>query len=330
MNKRERLAKTIAGEPTDRIPVALWRHWPGDDQRAADLARSTIEFQKLYNWDFVRVTPASNFCVTDFGLQDEWQGSVEGTRAVIKRIIQRSLDWTELRPLDPTRGTFGRQLECLRLIAEGMNGDETPIVQTIPSPLAQAEQAAGAELLIRHMRTQPERLHTGLNTLTESTMRFMEAMKKLPVAGVSYVIQHASYDVMSEDEYRIFGLPYDRKILESIPEKWWFNSIHLNSEAPMFRLCSNLPAQVIQWYDQAQEPNLALGKSLFTGAICGGLSRWQHLHSGTPNSVREQARAAMQSVNNRRFILSSDDAILVTTPLSNLRAARDIVETVGA
>ena len=43
MEKRERLEKTIAGEQTDRVPVALWRHWPGDDQRAADPEKAQIE-----------------------------------------------------------------------------------------------------------------------------------------------------------------------------------------------------------------------------------------------------------------------------------------------
>jgi uroporphyrinogen decarboxylase len=46
MNKRERLEKTVAGEPTDRIPVALWRHFPGDDQHPAELARTVVDFQK--------------------------------------------------------------------------------------------------------------------------------------------------------------------------------------------------------------------------------------------------------------------------------------------
>ncbi len=329
MNKRERLTKTIAGETTDRAPVALWRHWPGDDQRAADLAGSTIEFQRTYDWDFIKVSPASSFCVTDYGVQDEWQGNTEGTRSIIKRPISRSLEWTELRPLDPTRGAIGRQIECLRLIGEGMSDTDAPIIQTIFSPLAQAKYIAGDELLIRHLRTQPERLHTGLNVLTESTLRFIEAMKKLPVDGVYYAIQHASHDVISEEEYKVFGLPYDRKILDALPDKWWFNVAHLHGEAPMFRLCSDLPVQVINWHDQESEPDLALGKSLFRGAVCGGLSRWQHLHFGTPHTVREQARAALQSVNSRRLILSTGCALMVTTPLSNLRAVRSAVETGG-
>ena len=37
-SKRRRLEAAIAGETVDRLPVALWRHWPGDDQDAAALA----------------------------------------------------------------------------------------------------------------------------------------------------------------------------------------------------------------------------------------------------------------------------------------------------
>lgn len=325
MNKRERLERTIAGEATDRPPVALWRHFPGDDQRAADLARSTIEFQKTYDWDFVKVTPASSYCVSDHGAQDQWEGSLEGTRTYTRRPISRSLDWTNLRTLDPSRGALGRQYECLQLITEAL-GEETPVIQTIFSPLAQAKNLAGADKLIQHIRTSPDRIHTGLNILTETTLRFIDSLKRLPIAGIFYAIQHASYAVLSEDEYREFGLPYDRKILEAVPSKWWLNVVHLHGDLPMFKFAGELPAQVINWHDRHTEPDLAQGKTLFNGAVCGGLSQWEHLHCGTPSTIRDAAREAMQITNSRRFILSSGCVAYVTTPLSNLRAVREAVE----
>jgi uroporphyrinogen decarboxylase len=328
MDKRERLTRTIAGEPTDRPPVALWRHWPGDDQRAADLARSTVDFQKAFDWDFVKVTPASSFCITDYGVQDVWEGSLEGTRTYTRRVVYRSLDWTELRPLDPARGALGRQLECLNLIGAALRDDAVPIMQTLFNPLAQAKNIAGKDLLLRHMRTNPDRLHTALNVLTETTLRFIEALKRIPaLSGIFYAIQHASYDLLSEDEYRTFGLPYDRRILEALPDKWWFNMIHLHGEAPMFKLCSDLPVQAINWHDQETEPDLVQGKSQFDYAVCGGLARWQHVHNGTPAAVREQARSAIAATNARRFILSTGCVIMVTSPLSNIRAVREAVET---
>jgi uroporphyrinogen decarboxylase len=326
MNKRERLEKSFAGEATDRIPVALWRHWPGDDQRAADLARSTIEFQQTYNWDFVKVTPAESYLVTDYGLQDEWQGNLEGTRTFVKRVVSRTLDWTNLRPLDPARGSLGRQLETLRLVTDGLRNDDTPIIQTIYSPLTQAAMIAGRDLLVRHIRTSPDRVQTGLNAITESTLRFLDAMKRFPMSGVYYSLGEASYDILTEDEYRIFGLPYDRKILESLQEKWWLNILHLAGDAPMFRLCSQLPVQVVNWRDQDTEPDLAQGKLQFNYAVSGGLSHSQHLHYGTPGSIREQIRAAMAQVNNRRLILSTGSALMATTPLSNIRAVQDAVQ----
>lgn len=327
MNKLERLTKTIAGESVDRVPVALWRHWPGDDQRAADLARSTIEFQKTYDWDLVKITPASSFCVTDYGVQDEWEGHLEGTRVYTKRVVHRSLEWTEIRPLDPTRGALGRQTECVRLVCEGLRHEETPILQTIFSPLTQAKDIAGQDTLLRHMRTQADRLQTGLNAITESTLRFIEGLKRLPIAGIFYAVQPASYDLMSEEEYKVFGLPYDRKILEALPEKWKLNMLHLHGDAPMFKLCNQLPVQAINWHDQETEPDLAQGKLQFNGAVCGGLSRWSHLHHGTPATIREQVRVALAQTNNRRFILSTGCTIMVTTPLSNIRAVREAVET---
>ena len=77
LSKRERLEQTIAGEATDRPPVALWRHWPGDDQRASDLVSATINFQRQYDWDFVKFTPTSSFMIADYGVQDQWVGSLE-------------------------------------------------------------------------------------------------------------------------------------------------------------------------------------------------------------------------------------------------------------
>ncbi len=325
MNKRERLEKSIVGEATDRIPVALWRHWPGDDQRAADLARSTIEFQQTYDWDFVKITPAESYAVADYGLQDEWQGNLEGTRTPIRRAVTRSLDWTNLRPLDPTRGSLGRQIETLRLVTDGLRNDDTPIIQTIYSPLTQASMIGGRNLLVRHIRTNPDRIQTGLNAITETTLRFIDALKRFPISGIFYSQQEANYDILTEEEYRLFGLPYDRKILESLQDKWWLNILQLHGDAPMFRLGSQLPVQAINWRDQDAEPDLSQGKLQFNNAVCGGLSHTHNLHYGTPTSIREQIRNAMAQTNNRRLILSSGSTLMATTPLSNIRAVRDAV-----
>ncbi len=325
MNSRERLEHTIAGEQTDRVPAALWRHFPGDDERAADLARSVIDFQKTYEWDFVKVTPASSYCIADYGVQDQWLGNTEGTRTYLKRAVTRSMDWTNLRTLDPMRGELGKQLETLGMICAAL-GESAPIIMTIFSPLAQAKNVSGGESLIRHLRMQPDRLHSGLNVITETTLRFIDALRRVPIAGVFYAVQHASYDVMSEDEYRTFGLPYDERILDTLPDRWWFNVLHLHGDDPMFRIASEFKrVQVVNWHDRGTEPTLAQGRLLFEGALCGGLSSEDHIHLGTPATIRSAAREAVEQMNGKRLILSGGCVIPITSPLSNIRAVRDAV-----
>jgi uroporphyrinogen decarboxylase len=328
LSKRERLEKTIAGEQTDRVPVALWRHWPGDDQRPQDFVESAVAFQRQYDWDFLKLTPASSYCITDYGVQDQWVGSLEGTREYTRRAVQRSLDWTDLRALDPSKGALGRQLEAIRLAKEAL-GDEVPLVYTIFSPLAQAKNIVGGEVLLRHLRTAPDRLRTGLNVITESTLRLIEAIRRSKLSGIFYAVQHASYALMSEAEYREFGRPYDLQILEALPKDWWLNLVHLHGDLPMFDLVADYPVQVINWHDRETEPDLAAGKLRFRGAVCGGLGRWNPVHNGAPVDVREMARNAIEQTNGRRLILSTGCVIMITSPLSNLRAVREVVNTTG-
>jgi uroporphyrinogen decarboxylase len=329
MEKRERLEKTIAGEATDRAPVALSRHFPGDDLRAMDFARAMVDFQRAFDWDFVVLQPASTYLVSDYGLQERWDGSADGTRIVTAHTVQRSLDWTELRALDTNkRGALLRQTEATRLICEAIT--DTPIILSVYSPLDQAEMLAGRETLIRHLRTHPDRLRSGLNMLTDNTLYFLEALRKLPLAGICLVTRFASYALLSEEEYRVFGLPYDRAILNSVPTgRWWFNILRLEGDLPMFRLVSNLPAQVIQWPDRDTEPDLALGKSQSIGAVCGGLSSQHDLYLSEPSRIATTARESLQRVNNRRMILSTGSPLMLATPQSHIRAVRVAVETTG-
>jgi uroporphyrinogen decarboxylase len=328
LSKRERLEKTIQGETTDRVPVALWRHWPGDDQRASDLAEVTVDFQRRWDFDFVKVTPTSSFCIADYGVQDRWVGHLEGTREYVRRAVQRSLDWTELRVLDPSKGTLSRQLEALRLLRDAF-GTDVPFIQTVFSPMAQAKNIAGGDLMIEHMRTAPDRFRTGLNTITESTLRFIDAIRRSGVSGIFYAIQHASYSMMSESEYLEFGRPFDLRILEALPDDWWLNMVHVHGNAPMFDLIADYPVQVLNWHDRETSPELAAGKLKFKGAVSGGIGRWDPMHNGTPVEVRAQARQAIEQTNGRRLILSTGCVIMTTTPTSNIRAAREVVETMG-
>jgi uroporphyrinogen decarboxylase len=324
MKKSKRLMAAIRGEQVDRPPVALWRHFPGDDYRPKDLAAATVAFQRTYDFDFVKVTPASSFCVQDWGSRDRWVGTLEGTREYTFYPVQSPNDWRKLRPLDPFKGGLGAQLECLRLIADDL-GDEVPFIQTIFSPLAQAKNLVGGENLLVHLRRNPDDLHYGLEVITETIIRFISAALDTGMDGVFYAVQHAQYGLLSEGEYAVFGRPYDLRALEAV-EGLWLNVLHLHGSDVMFDLLADYPVQVVNWHDRETWPTLAEAQERFAGAVCGGLARWDAVVQGTPEQVQEQAADALAQTGGQRFILGTGCVTPVVAPASNIRA---VCEAVG-
>ncbi len=325
MTRRERLEATVAGQPVDRIAMALWRHYPGDDQRPADLAAAILQWQREYDWDFIKVSPSSSFCLVDWGAEDRWVGGDEGNRKYTRRAVQEADGWARLPVLDPHTGFISGQLQCLSLLHDAL-GAEVPFIQTIFSPLAQARNLAGGERLLVHLRENPDLVRAGLETITESTVRFVEACKPLGIAGIYYAVQFASPRSLNEVEYREFGEPYDRRVLAAVAD-CWFNMGHLHGPDPMFDLVAQYPMQALNWHDRESPPSLAEGKQRFPGAVSGGLDHWEDLLRGDPDQIKAQVADAIAQTGGERLIVSSGCVAPVNAPFSNLRAVREAVES---
>ena len=320
LTKRERLEATFAGQDVDRPAVALWRHWPGDDQRAADLARAHIEFQRLYDFDFIKVTPSSGFSVDDWGVPERYLGNTEGTCEHGQLVIRQPKDWLDLPVLDPRQGSLGRQLRCLELIA-GEMGTQVPFIQTIFNPLSVAKYLAGEDILRVHLRRYPQAVHKALETITASIVLFVQQVMHTGAAGIFFAVQHAQFSVLSEVEYRSFGQPYDLQVLEAARSAW-FNLLHLHGSEVMFDQLSDYPVQAINWHDRETPPNLAQALTQTKRALCGGLRQWETMVRGTPQDVLDEAQNAISTTSGRRLILGTGCVTPIVAPTSNLRAAR--------
>ncbi len=320
---RERIQACLNGQKTDRTPIALWRHFPVDDQNPESLAASTLHFQETYDFDIVKVTPASSFAVKDWGADDKWMGDAEGSRQYIKRVIHKPEDWENLPVLDPTPPHLAGQLACLRLIRQNLSPD-TPLIQTIFNPLAQAKNLAGNDTLIAHIRQYPEAVMKGLDTIAKTTVKFIEAASEIGIDGIFYAVQHAQANLLSVDEYRAFGLPFDQQAL--IPTKdLWCNMLHLHGKDVYFSLLRLLDFQIVNWHDRETHPSLAEAHSLFKGVLCGGL-RQDTLVLEDQAKIKEEAADAIQQTKGRKFILGTGCVVPITASHGNLMAARKSIE----
>ncbi len=321
---RQRIEDCLSNAAPDRVPVALWRHFPVDDQTPESLAAATLSYQNTFDFDLVKVTPASSFCTKDWGTMDEWRGATEGTRVYTHHPIKSPEDWLKLRVLDPYSGYQGAQLTALGAICKAL-GSQTPVLQTVFSPLAQAKNMVGGDQLLVHMRRYPDALEAGLRAITESTRRFIEAACQTGIAGIFYAVQHAQYGLVSEGEFRKFGQANDLPTLEPASDLWC-NMVHLHGADVMFDLVSSYPVQIINWHDRDTFPTLEQARQRYSGVLCGGLQRETSMVLGSPSSITAEAHQAIQATQGVRFILGTGCVTPVTAPFGNLMAARKSVE----
>ncbi len=327
LSKRERLQRLCAGEKADRPGVALWRHWPGDDQIPEELAQSTLSWQQQFDWDFVKVSPSSHYGVYAWGARSQWLGNNEGNRQYTYHPIQQEADWFALRPQDPRAGMLGEQIRGLQIIGDALPR-HTPFIQTIFSPTAQLKYLAGKERVLAEIRLHPDAVHHALHVITQTTLDFLQAIRATGVAGIFYAVQLCSPQYLTWDEYERFGLVYDSQIMQAANELFWFNLLHLHGAGAYFQLASRLPVQAVNWHDREGPPSLAEARQQFSGALVGGLHHWDSMLRGTPQDVWCEATDAIEQTDGRGLILATGCVTMITSPLGNIRAARKVVDVV--
>jgi len=326
VSHRERLETCLSGEKPDRPPIAFWRHFPVADQNHEQLVRMTLEFQERYDFDLVKITPASSYCLIDWGSRDDWQGNPEGTRSYVQRTIHHPEDWLKLVELDPSQGNLSRILSSVRQIKSKL-GDHTPVIQTIFNPLSQAKNLAGQDILLEHMQNHPQELLAGLKTITKSTIRFIDELKRIGIDGVFYAIQHAQTHILTIEEFLTFSYHEDDEILSHCSD-FWLNMIHLHGEKIMIKEVSSLPSHVLNWHDRETGLSLHQVQSSYPMVVCGGLARDEDMLLGNPDLILKQVQDAYDQTDGKRWIAGTGCVLMTTTPEINIHSAREFIERI--
>lgn len=323
MTARDRVRAAVSGGAVDHAPIALWRHFPTEDQKAETLAAAHVAFQKSYRWDLVKITPASGYYGDDWGLRASYKPNRDGVRHYIDRPVKKPDDWTRLRPLDVTAGVYGRELHAIALIRRALPDDL--LLSTVFSPLTIARTLSGDQALVRYLRETPDVLHKGLDLITDVTSRFASETLAAGCDGVFFATQCASTDYLTVEEYEEFGRPYDLRILNATTHGE-LRMLHIHGTSIMFDQLTDYPVEAINWHDRRTPPTLADAGRRFSGCLAGGINELTTLSTGTPNQVTTEAREAISQTGGRRHIVTAGCTIPVDVSETHLRAAREAVE----
>jgi uroporphyrinogen decarboxylase len=256
--------------------------------------------------------------VADWGSAIAYRGHPEGTSDYLTYPVTRPEDWGALRSLDPGTGMLGLQLQTIRRTRE-LAGPDIPILMTIFIPLSQAKHLIGKGAEVVALRRDRAALQLGLETITETTARYVSAALEAGADGIFYAVQHASAQLLSDHEYREVARPLDLLILSAAREAS-FNLLHLHGQQTYLDMIADYPIHGLNWHDRETGPDLGAGARRFPGLVVGGLSQ-RDMIEGSPETVRALACEAIAQTGGR-LCLSTGCVLQTVTPWGNIRALR--------
>jgi uroporphyrinogen decarboxylase len=320
MSRRERIEAAIKRQPVDRVPYAVWRHFPSVDRSPAGLAQATLRFHERYGSDFLKITPHGGYAVEAWGCVEADEVLPDGHRACASCAVRDADDWKRIRPLDPMSAEgYGQQIETIIRLGFDRRIGDAPVLPTLFSPLSLARKLSGARLAT-DLREHPTLVRDALAAITETLVRFADAALTEGVSGIFYSIQAASRSAHVEETYAEFGEPYDRQILESVSGRSMLTVIHAHGEALMFERLARLPGHAWNWDDRRTAPTLADGQRQVAGAVIGGLDQWSTLRDGTPEAAVAEAEDAIAQTGGRGVLIGPGCVLAMNTPDDNVAA----------
>jgi uroporphyrinogen decarboxylase len=320
MSRRERVLAALARQPVDRVPYAVWRHFPQVDRNPAGLAQATLRFHERYGSDFIKITPAGGYAVEAWGCVEGTDVRPDGHRPCASCAVTSAADWRKIRPLDPASAPgYSMHVEAIIRMGFDRRIGDAPVVPTLFSPLSLARKLSG-DRLRTDLRENPGDVRDALEAITDTLVRFAALALDEGVTGIFYSIQAASRTMHSDAEYAEFGEPYDRRFLESIEGRSRLTIIHCHGEDLMFDRLARLPGHAWNWDDRLTPPTLGQAKAQVPGAVIGGLNQWATLRDGTPEAAAGEATDAVRQTDGTGLIVGPGCVLPMNTPDANVAA----------
>jgi uroporphyrinogen decarboxylase len=328
--KTERTFAALKGEEVDRPPVSAWWHDFAREWTAADLAETTLEAYRKYDWDFIKVNPRFCYYGEDWGAKYVIAAE-PGQPVLTEPGVSAPEHLAKIKPLDVTKGAHGEQIESLRMIAKGLK-KEAPFIQTVFTPLAVMSRITGSPKYVRRlMEEHTHELTMALHAISETLASYSRACVDAGASGIFFAtVEWGTADAISMDEYEMFGRPFDAPVLEAV-KKAPFNVLHVCRANNHLGALIDYPVAVFHWdVHGTGNPSLLDGAAMTEKAVMGGVSHDRTMARPAPAEVAKEAERAIVETGGRRFLLAPGCSIDPSTPEVNLRAlGQSVRRTMG-
>ncbi|MBS6642805.1 MAG: uroporphyrinogen decarboxylase [Clostridiaceae bacterium] len=341
MTKRERLYTVLSGKLADRPPICAYRHFPGREHTAAGLAEAMLEFQKKYDWDFIKIQSRGCYLLEAWG--DAYDFNVYENQ-VFPKLLRREIRSIEdfykfiLKPV--SEPALAEQIEVVRLIRAGLHED-VPVFPTVFTPINVISCMLGAPPVRRHIeayreenslfglfKTDRERIHRALHAVASTLAGCCTELVKAGADGIFYgAIGWAREGYLTLEEWEEFVRPYDQIVLDAMKgHAVLLHTCGMRSNPQRF---VSYPVSAIHW-DQCADGNPDIsgsGEWIGSRTPMGGVNE---MLFGT-NAASQIARESEEILQKNRkipFIFVPNCSVAVDSLDEELSAFRNSVEHV--
>lgn len=305
----QRVMNAVNGEEVDRLPICFWHHFTPEGS-GNKLADATVKFfDQEFDLDIMKIMPDIPYPFP--------RGSI--------RAID---DWRLIEPIDAIRSRFMNEWIVAVQVVRAAVGIEKPVIVTKFNPLSEAMHfAADRETFFAHLREAPVVIHDALHTIAMNLQAQFRELLSSGADGVFFALQGCSKDIMSEEQYREFGRPYDLIALQGA-QSGWLNVLHIHGERDLhFDLVLDYPVSVLSWSDRLAGPSLREARGMTSKCLMGGWHEFGALSSGPEKAILDEAKDALAQTGGRKFILANGCSVPDETDEKWLHYARDIVDS---
>jgi len=352
--RSDRFARVLAAvnrEIPDKVPWWLWTHFPAlpwlryyswekSTRDGEELARAHLAFlQQLdYKMDLLKVT-SWHFGSFQWGTKWRFTNNDEYPQKV-EVPVKQTEDWRKLWVLDPKK-ELREWLRTISILSREI-GRTMPFMFTIHSPMMQAlHQVSTPERVYADMKSHPDALKEGLETITQTCIDFSKACINEGAPGIFYGIGGGgqTWSRMDRRQLEEFQLHYDKKVLEAVrdlPVKM----LHIcgkTGEDPQTNgglmesgWFKQYAVDAINWWD-TRYTSASTAKKIYGDkfCVCAGLDQ-DITKTGTPEQVENQVKKAIDSTaKGGGFMIASGCTVLTPAPLENINAVGRAVEKYG-
>lgn len=341
MTSPERVARVLAGELPDRVPVLLQNFqntaWlAGMTLRefcrsGARMAEAQIAAWERFRYDVIDLENGTAAMAEACGCEVEYPEH-EPPRVV--RPALADLDGVgDLPTVDPTRdGMLPELLEATRRVTSALAGRALVVGEADQGPFDLAALLLGPEPFFLALMTpeQHDGVHRLLEYCYEQVLRYARAQAAAGADFVEIGDSTAGPDVCSPRIYRQFAYPYERRLVGRLSARGIPLILHIcgNTTAIMREMAATGAAMIEFDYKADMERCRAVTRD--GPVLVGNVDPSGVMALGTPEQVLAESRRAIEVLGQRGwFILSPGCTLPATTPPENVEAMMEAARRYG-